>query len=324
MFPKRLQSGDEIRIIAPSRSMAVIKGEQRRLAEERLANLGFNITYGQYVLEHDDFFSTSIEQRVADIHDAFGDPNVKAIIAGIGGYNTNQLLKSIDYSLIKNNPKVFCGYSDITALLAAIHHKTGLITYSGPFFADFGIKYGFEYTLNSFLQAVTTDGMYEIEPADKWSDDPWHLEQDEKQYIASEGYLVLQEGEASGKLIGGNLSTLTSLQGTEYMPSLKDAIIFIEDNEESHPFLFERGLQSLLQQKEANEIKAILIGRFQKESQVTEYFLKKMIESKKEMSGVPIIANIDFGHTNQAATIPFGSYATIKAEKEDVEIFVGE
>lgn len=322
MLAERLKPGDEIRVIAPSRSMAIIKGEQLRIAQERLNQLGFTITYGKNAELHDEFFSTSIEERIEDLHDAFTDPNVKGILTVIGGYNANQLLNYIDFEIIKNNPKIFCGFSDITALQGAIYKKTGLITYSGPHFSSFGVKHGFEYTLDSFINAVTNDAPYEILASSDWSDDPWYLDQEDRHFIKNNGYTVIQEGDAEGKLIGGNLCTLNLLQGTEFMPSLKDSILFIEDDEESHALNFDRDLQSLLHLPDAQGIKGILIGRFQKNSQVTEEALRKIIESKKELHGIPVIAEVNFGHVQPFATIPIGGRATIKAQGFESEIWI--
>lgn len=236
MLPERLKAGDEIRVLAPSRSLAIVKGEQRRIAEERLTELGFVVTYGRTAMEHDDFFSNSVEDRIADIHEAFADQNVKAIFTAIGGYNANQLLGYLDYELIKNNPKLLIGYSDITAITLAIYQKTGLITYSGPHFSSFGMKSGFEYTLNSFKQAAMTENEYLIEPSETWSDDSWYLDQENRTFHVNNGYGVLQEGRAEGTIIGGNLCTMNLLQGTEFMPSLDNSILFIEDDNEIHPF----------------------------------------------------------------------------------------
>lgn len=315
MLAERLKPGDEIRVIAPSRSMAIVKEKQIELAIERLNKLGFTVTFGRNTNpdEHDEFFSTSVNKRIEDLHDAFLDPNVKGILTVLGGYNANQLLQYIDYDLIKENPKVFCGYSDITALSAAIYQKTGLITYSGPHFSTFGVKYGLEYTLNSFIDAVTNDAPYEVEPSPFWSDDSWYLDQEDRTFVDQENYVVLQEGEAKGVLIGGNLCTLNLLQGTEFMPPLKNSILFIEDDSESHSFTFDRDLQSILQLPDAKEIKGLLIGRFQKDSHVTETALRKMIETKKELKNIPIIANVNFGHVQPFATIPIGASATVKA-----------
>ncbi|MDK7664730.1 S66 family peptidase [Cytobacillus oceanisediminis] len=322
MLAERLKPGDEIRVIAPARSMAIIKGEQLRIAQERLNQLGFTITYGKNAELHDEFFSTSIEERIEDLHDAFTDPNVKGILTVIGGYNANQLLKYIDFEIIKNNPKILCGFSDITALQGAIYKKTGLITYSGPHFSSFGVKHGFEYTLDSFINAVTNDAPYEILASSDWSDDPWYLDQEDRHFIKNNGYTVIQEGDAEGRLIGGNLCTLNLLQGTEFMPSLKDSILFIEDDEESHALTFDRDLQSLLHLPDAQGIKGILIGRFQKNSQVTEEALRKIIESKKELHGIPVIADVNFGHVQPYATIPIGGRAAIKAKGFESEIWI--
>jgi muramoyltetrapeptide carboxypeptidase len=314
MLPNRLSPGDEIRVIAPSTSMAVIKGKQVELATQRLNQLGFTVTFGKHVEDHDDFFTTSIEQRIEDLHDAFRDPNVKGILTALGGYHANQLLKYIDYDLIKKNPKVFCGYSDITALNAAIYKKTGLVTYLGPFFSTFGVKYGIDYTLQSFLEAVTNDAPYEVYPSPAWSDDKWYLDQEERTFIEQENYLVIQEGDAEGKLVGGNLSTLHLLQGTEFMPSLKNCILFIEEDNEAHIHSFDRVLQSLLQLPDAASIKGILIGRFQNDSNVTEAAIKRVIATKTELKNIPVIANVNFGHVQPIATIPMGANAAISAK----------
>jgi muramoyltetrapeptide carboxypeptidase len=311
MLPNRLSPGDEIRVIAPSTSMAVIKGKQVELATQRLNQLGFTVTFGKHVEDHDEFFTTSIEQRIEDLHDAFRDPNVKGILTALGGYHANQLLKYIDYDLIKKNPKVFCGYSDITALNAAIYKKTGLVTYLGPFFSTFGVKYGIDYTLQSFLEAVTNDAPYEVYPSPTWSDDKWYLDQEERTFIEQENYLVIQEGDAEGKLVGGNLSTLHLLQGTEFMPSLKDVILFIEEDNEAHIHSFDRVLQSLLQLPDAASITGILIGRFQKDSNVTEAAITRVIATKSELKNIPVIANVNFGHVQPIATIPMGVNAVV-------------
>lgn len=322
MLAQRLSPGDEIRVIAPSTSMMVLKEEQVEMALERLNQLGFRITFGKNTNKHDEFFSTSIEDRIDDLHSAFHDPNVKGILTVLGGYHSNQLLKYIDFDLIKANPKIFCGYSDITALNAAIFNKTGLITYSGPHFSSFGIKYGFDYTLQSFIEAVTNDAPYDVNPSLEWSDDSWYLDQENRTFIQQEGYMVIQEGVASGKLIGGNLCTLNLLQGTEFMPSLDDSILFIEDDNESHPQLFDRDLQSLLHLPDSKGIKGILIGRFQTASNVTESALRKIILNKQELKGIPIIANVNFGHVQPMATIPFGAKAAISAFKSKTQITI--
>lgn len=322
MLAKRLQPGDEIRVIAPSRSMAILKDDQIKIAIDRLATLGFKVTFGKHVYNHDEFFSSSIEERVEDLHEAFQDTNVKGIISVIGGFNSNQLLKYIDFELIKQNPKVFCGYSDITALSLSIFQKTGLITYSGPHFSSFGMKHGFEYTMECFLEAITNDAPFEVTPSKVWSDDSWFLNQEQREFHPQTGYFIIQEGNTEGTLIGGNLCTMNLLQGTEFMPSLKGAILFIEDDYATYTDVFDRQLQSLLHLPDASELKGVLIGRFQKESNMTEESLRKIISTKQELRGLPVIANVNFGHTQPIATIPVGAIAKISALDGRMEILI--
>jgi len=134
LIPEKLHKGDEIRVIAPARSLSLLNEEIINLAQERLLKLGFKVTFAYNCREKDLFLSSSIDSRVKDIHEAFRDQNVKAILTATGGFNSNQLLNYLDYDLIRNNPKILCGYSDITALLNAIMAKTGLVTYSGRIF----------------------------------------------------------------------------------------------------------------------------------------------------------------------------------------------
>nr|WP_295971434.1 S66 peptidase family protein [uncultured Bacillus sp.] len=322
MIADRLKPGDEIRVIAPSASMAIVKEEQLEIAENRMKQLGFRVTYANSVSNHDEFYSTSIEERVRDLHDAFLDPNVKGILTAIGGYNANQLLNAIDYELIRKNPKIFCGYGDVTALNLAIYQKTGLVTYAGPHFSTFGVKQGVEYTLELFLNAVTNDAPYDVDPSTHWSDDPWYKGQENREWIKQDGYLVLQEGRVKGRVVGGNLTTFNLLQGTEYMPSLQDAILFLEDDSESHPQAFDRALQSLLQQPDAKSIQAIVIGRFQKESNMTDQALRRIISTKKEIAQLPILANVNFGHVHPMATLPIGVQAEISAEPGNIVLTI--
>jgi len=122
MLPNKLKSGDEIRVIAPSRSMSMIGEECKKIATERLESLGLKVTFGKYVNEADeDYLVAPAKHRAEDLNEAFADKNVKAILTVIGGFNSNQILDCIDYEMIKQNPKIFCGFSDITVLSNAIY-----------------------------------------------------------------------------------------------------------------------------------------------------------------------------------------------------------
>ena len=255
----------------------------RKIANDRFSDLGLKLNFGKHLEEKDEFVSSSVKSRIEDLHDAFRDQNVKAIITVIGGFNSNQLLKYLDWNLIKNNPKIFCGYSDITALNNAIFANTGLISYSGPHYSTFGQELYFDYTLEYFRKCLLSEDPLEIIPSEQWSDDPWYKNQKDRNLIKNDGFLVINEGDASGTILGANLCTLNLLQGTEYFPELQNSILFIEDDEESLPHTFDRDLQSLIHLPSFGGVKGIVIGRFQKASKITNELLIKNNYNKKRI-----------------------------------------
>lgn len=324
MRADKLKSGDEIRIISPSRSLTLIAADQRVLAKNKLEELGFSVSFSKNVLESDEFVSSTIESRIEDLHDAFVDPNVKGILTTIGGFNCNQLLRYIDYSIIESNPKRLCGYSDITALSNAIYTKTGLVTYSGPHFSTFAMLHGNEYTIEYFQKLMLKNEEILVTPSDQWSDDSWYLDQENRTYEKNEGPYIINEGQADGTIIGGNLCTFNLLQGTEFMPSLVNTILFLEDDYESSPATFDRYLQSLIHQSDFEQVKGIVIGRFQKASKITRDLLRKIIKTKRELNRIPVIADVDFGHTIPQVTFPVGGRVTIKAYDTTIELIISE
>ncbi|WP_377863766.1 S66 peptidase family protein [Bacillus sp. R86525] len=325
MLPKKLKKGDEIRVISPSCSLSIVSNMNRELATKRLTDMGFQVTFSKNADEIDRFSSSSISSRVQDLHAAFRDPNVKAILTTLGGYNSNGLLKHLDYDLIRENPKFFCGYSDITALNNAIYTKTSLITYSGPHFSSFGMEKGLEYTTDYFFKCLTSNDSIEILPSETWSDDSWYIDQKNREFIKNEGYISIQEGEATGDIIGGNMSTLNLLQGTPYMPSLRDKVLFLEEDSltgKATLKTFDRYLHSLMQQTDFEYVKGIVIGRMQKGAECMIEDIQEMIASKPELAHIPIIANANFGHTTPIFTFPIGGRAKIISNKESSAITI--
>lgn len=315
MLAKKLKKGDEVRIIAPSRSLKIISQETQNNANKVFEALGLKISFGKNCEKCDSFMSSSIEDRIEDLHEAFANENVKAVITVIGGYNSNQLLNYIDYGLIKANPKIFCGYSDTTALINAIYHKTGLITYQGPAYSTFGMEKGIDYSIEYFKKLLFSNESFFVESSELWSDDPWYLDQNNRKFYKNEGLKALNKGKAKGTVIGGNLCTLNLLQGSEYMPSLQNSILFIEDDDLSFPETFDRDLQSLIHQKDFHLVKGIVFGKFQTKSNITDDVFEKIIRSKKELKDIPIIYNGNFGHTTPQFTFPVGGIVEIVSDE---------
>ncbi len=318
IIPEKLKAGDEVRVIAPARGIRIIGKESREIAAERFAALGLKVTFGKNTTDEnwDMMGSSPIEDRVSDIHDAFADKNVKAVFTIIGGANSNQLLPYLDYGLIENNPKIFCGFSDITALLNSIYAMTGLETYSGPHYSSFGMKHGFDYTLENMRKMLMGSGVNEVMPSREWSDDSWFIDQEKREFIKNEGYWLIHGGKASGTIVGGNLGTFNLLLGTPFRPAFDgDTILFAEDTEGCDIAQFERNLQALIYQPDFKNVKGLVLGRFQKGSKVSREQLEFVINTKRELKDIPVVANVDFGHCTPLLTIPVGGTAEINDDR---------
>jgi muramoyltetrapeptide carboxypeptidase LdcA involved in peptidoglycan recycling len=322
IFPPKLKSGDEIRVISPARSLNIVSEDVRNVATGRLNELGFKVTFGRHAYEHDEFASSSIEYRLEDLHEAFGDKNVKAVMTSIGGFNSNQLLDHINWRMIAKNPKVLIGYSDITALQNAIFQKTGLITYNGPHYSTFGQKQAFEYTLEYFKKClISEDESFMVVPSAEWSNDAWYINQDDRNLLKNDGWKVMNRGWGSGTILGGNLCTFNLLQGTQYFPNDRDVVLFLEDDGETGPRTdveFDRNLQSLISMPEFGSVRGIVVGRFEMASEMTLQKLTKIIGSKRELAHLPVIADVDFGHTDPKITFPIGGEMNIEARDKSV------
>lgn len=323
IVPAKLEKGDEIRVIAPARGLKIIGQESRDIAAKRFAEMGLKVTFGKNTTDEnwDMMGSSSIEDRVSDIHEAFSDKNVKAIFTIIGGANSNQLSPYLDYELIKANPKIFCGFSDITALLNGIYAMTGLVTFSGPHYSSFGMRDGFDYTWENVKKMLFGNGENAVEPSEEWSDDMWFVNQDKREFIKNEGYWDIHNGEAEGVIIGGNLGTFDLLLGTKYRPAFaENTILFVEDTEGTNIAQFERNLQALIYQPDFKNVKGLVIGRFQKGSKISREQLEFIVTTKRELKNLPILGNVDFGHSTPMLTLPIGGTAEINNGKLKLKI----
>jgi len=305
MIPPKLKKGDEIRIIAPSGSLTRVRTDVLERSLAYLDENGFRVTYSTNCREMDSFSSSSVESRAADLHEAFADPDVKAVMACIGGFNVNQILPYIDYDLIRANPKILCGYSDITALLNAVYARTGLVTYHAPHLAALGFLREREYTHKYLTACLMNEDPISVTPSE-----------------TAGSYTVLQEGTCEGEIVGGNLCTLNLLQGTLYMPDLRDKILFIEDDNimgDYFPYEFDRNLQSLLQVSGAESVRGIVFGRFDESCRLTEDTIRAIVKGKVS-AGIPVVFGTDFGHVFPMISFPVGGRVKLSANGEGIDL----
>ncbi|HIU76827.1 MAG TPA: LD-carboxypeptidase [Candidatus Pelethocola excrementipullorum] len=299
MIPNKLKPGDEIRVVAPSKSLQRVPQQIFDSALKNLTKEGFVITFSKNSREIDSFKSSSIHSRIEDLHDAFSDTNVKAILTALGGFNSNQLLEYIDYSLIKENPKILCGYSDITVLLNAIYTQTGLVTYHGTHFSSFGFEEHLSYTLDYFRKCLMEPEIFSVNPS-----------------YQAQNYEIIQPGVCEGTIIGGNLCSINLLQGTRHLPVISDAVLFLEDDNimgDYFIFEFDRNLESLIQSIGPSNIKGIVFGRFEDSCKLTSNVIRKIVANKKQLANIPVLFNVDFGHVEPFATFPIGGKVSIDA-----------
>ena len=309
MIPPKLKKGDEIRIIAPSGSLSRVRTDVLERSLAYLDENGFRVTYSTNCREMDSFSSSSVESRAADLHEAFADPDVKAVMACIGGFNVNQILPYIDYDLIRANPKILCGYSDITALLNAVYARTGLVTYHAPHLAALGFLREREYTHKYLTACLMNEDPISVTPSE-----------------TAGSYTVLQEGTCEGEIAGGNLCTLNLLQGTPYMPDLRDKILFIEDDNimgDYFPYEFDRNLQSLLQVSGAESVRGIVFGRFDASCRLTEDTIRAIVKGKVP-AGIPVVFGTDFGHVFPMISFPVGGRVKLSANGEGIDLRITE
>ena len=321
MLPEKINAGDEIRVIAPARSASDIDEAVLARAQTALESLGLKVSFSQYAFSRSQRGCPTDVEKVEDLHAAFLDPNVKGVLTAIGGFNSNQLLGRIDWDIIRANPKIFAGFSDITVLNHAILAKTGLVTFATPNFYCFGLPPESNYSLEYFRRCLFAGQpeTYKVRASKEFYDYAWDYdEKSPRSKIVNGGMKIIQPGQASGTLLGGNLCSLNLLNGKEDFPRIKgDIILCLEDDSyDSIPETFERNLQSLIQQPYFRQVKAILFGRFQRESIAANDSLAAIISSKKIGSNIPIVSNLDFGHTDPKFSYKIGGWASVEAYDE--------
>ncbi|MGD1007582.1 MAG: LD-carboxypeptidase [Ignavibacteriaceae bacterium] len=302
--PKKLSKGDVIGIISPASSTDDFTNVE--FGVKYLEKIGYKVEVGKNVGKTHGYLAGNDDERADDFHYMFKRKYINAIMCVRGGYGSTRLLDKIDYKLIKDNPKIFVGHSDITALQMAILSKTGLITFAGPMLAvDFADEVS-SFTEEIFWAMVTSNKKI----------GKIHQPDDEKIF-------TLVKGVSKGRIAGGNLSLLSSLVGTNYLPELKDKILLIEEVSEV-PYRIDRMLNQLRLAKVFNQVKGVILGAFtdcnETDPAKRTLTLGEVIADYFESLKIPVIYNLKHGHIKDSITIPIGIMVKLNASRNYLEI----
>ncbi|NQV36989.1 MAG: LD-carboxypeptidase [Candidatus Marinimicrobia bacterium] len=298
--PNRLKPGDTIGILSPG---GAIKGPES--IEDTIAlfnTMGFKTKVSAQALGRWGYFSGTDDERVNDLHSMFSDPDIQAIITTRGGSGCNRLLPLLDYTLIKNNPKIFIGYSDITALLNAITVKTGLVTFHGPVVTSTWN----EVTLHYFNQVLMGNNNVVFTNPEESIDDS----------IVK----TITPGKASGRLFGGNLSVLSTMIGSEYLPDWSDTILFLEDTKEDI-YRIDRMLMHLKLAGILGKIKGFIFAQCTSCHQDDPGFsIHEILDQYIKPLGIPAWYGSMVGHIHDKFTLPIGLSVEINSQDGSIQL----
>jgi muramoyltetrapeptide carboxypeptidase len=300
--PKSIKPGSTVAFIAPA---GPINEEKLKSAQIKLETMGFHVKFTDRILNQKGYLAGDDNSRLEDFHAAFTNKEIDFILCIRGGYGSSRIVDKIDFTLIKNNPKIFIGFSDITVLLNSIWQKTGLVTFHGVV----GNSNFSDYTRQQFLSILSskTPG-YEID-----AQNPDNL-----------GYI--HQGIASGKLVGGNLSLIISLLATEYEIDFTNKLVFIEDIDEA-PYKIDRMLTQLILAGKLQKAAGIILGEFKgcdidnlNTVQKNSLSLSDVLCDRLGGLNIPVLTGFSFGHVDHQAVFPIGIMAELDTNKPYIKL----
>ena len=296
--PKRLAEGDTVGLVLPA--SATLEGDDIALAKEQLEAIGFKVAIGAHAYDRHGYFAGRDRDRADDVNRMFADDRIAGIVCYTGGWGAPRVLPHLDYDLIARKPKVLIGYSDITALLNAIHQRTGLVTFHGPV----GGSTIDPYSLENFRRVVMSP-----EPAGLLAPPP---KKATELVDRANRVLRLHPGKATGRLVGGNLTLLAALMGTPYEIETNGAILFAEDIREEI-YRIDRMLTQLALGGKFERMAGFAFGRCT-DCKATQFSLEDVLRDRFGSGPAPAISGLSFGHIEQKLTIPVGALATLDAD----------
>lgn len=293
-IPSKIKKGDIIGVVAPSNPIIGKNIEEVMKAKEKVEKDGFKVKFSKNLFSNANGYSSTPKEKAEDINAMFADKEVKMIWCAKGGDNSNSTFEYLDYELIKNNPKIICGYSDITSLTNIITEKTGIVTFSGTNFKTIATDetdYSYREVMKRFVEG--------------------NLELGEEE----SGYVTIKEGIAKGELIGGNLTLTKGLVCGKYSIDFTDKILFLEElGIETCPEQASNWLYFMKQNEVFDKIKGIWLGNYEHESGIT--LEKLVLDVIGDEYHFPIIKSNNFGHIETKTVIPIGTKAKIDTSKK--------
>ena len=285
--PPRLEDGARIGVVSPSYWIDPARLER---AVSVFEEQGYELVLGRSTGLKQDKFAGTPEERAADIMAMFTDDSIDAIVCARGGFGCLRILPLVDFDIIRTNPKIFVGYSDVTALLAAITRRSGLVTFHGPMVTP--LAKAPAMTRRSLSAAITSDTPLKIAPA---------------------AGVALQDGRATGPVIGGNLATLCHLLGTPFEAKFENQILLLEDCGEA-PYRIDRMLSQMKLAGSFKGIAGLILGSFKDCGNLDEIY--RIFQDHFQDTNIPILAGFEVGHGRQNMTIPVGMAATLDTDQQ--------
>ncbi|MGZ8710384.1 MAG: S66 peptidase family protein [Thermoanaerobaculia bacterium] len=305
--PRRLAEGDTVGLVLPA--SLTLEGDDIQLAKEQLEAIGLKVAIGAHAQDRHGYFAGRDRDRANDVNRMFADDRIAGIVCYTGGWGSARVLPYLDYDLIARKPKVLIGYSDITALLNAIHQRTGLVTFHGPV----GGSTIEPYSLENFRRVVMSP-----EPAGLLASPP---KKATELVDRTNRVLRLHPGKATARLAGGNLTLLASLMGTPYELETDGAIVFAEDIREE-VYRVDRMLTQLALGGKFERMAGFVFGRCT-DCKATNVSLEDVLRDRFGAGPAPAISGLSFGHVEQKLTLPIGVLARLDADAGTVEILEG-
>jgi muramoyltetrapeptide carboxypeptidase len=324
--PKSLKTGDTIGFFSPSSPATVFAPTRFERAKSFFANKGFQLEAGNLTGKQDFYRSASINERAEELNQLIRNPKVRCIISVIGGLNSNSLLPYLDYDALKKDPKIIIGYSDVTALLLGIYNKIELVTFYGPAlvasFGEFGDFVEETYKYFSDILITSHQTPFKIANPSFWTDEFINWEdQDRQKTKQTNKVLCLNKGKATGRLIVGNLNTISGIYGTEFMPPIKKGDILVIEDSLTSAAVIERSFSHLKIGGIFDLIGGLVLGKHERfddngSGRQPHEILMEIIGK----ADFPILADYDCCHTHPMITLPIGIQAELNAETKELTL----